>query len=54
MTELSDVLPLVPGKNRGAGGGRKSSFEKLLELDEVFLQVLSEQTAGSPMDEKVK
>ena len=54
MTELSDVLPLEPGKNRQAGGGRKSSFERLPELDEVFLQVLSEQTAGSPIDEKVK
>ncbi len=54
MTELADALPLGQGKVRQAGGGRKSAFEKLPELDKAFLKVLSDHTAGSPMDEKVK
>ncbi|PZO09361.1 MAG: ISAzo13 family transposase, partial [Leptolyngbya foveolarum] len=54
MTELSNELPLALGRARQAGGGRKSAFEKLPELDKTFLKVLSEHTAGSPMDEKVK
>lgn len=54
MTELSNELPLALGRARQAGGGRKSAFEKLPELDKTFLKVLSEHTAGSPMDEKVR
>ncbi len=54
MTELADALPLEQGKVRQAGGGRKSAFEKHPELDEAFLKVLSEYTAGPPMDEQVK
>ncbi len=55
MRELTtEALPLAPGRVRQAGGGRKSAVEKLPELDATFLTVLSEYTAGSPMDEQVK
>ena len=54
MRELSDEAALNRAGIRQAGGGRKSAFEKIPGLDEAFLKVLSEHTAGSPMDEKVK
>ena len=39
---------------RQAGGGRKSAFEQIAQLDEVFLRVIAQHTAVSPMDEPVK
>ena len=39
---------------REKGGGRKSCFEQIPELDEVFLSVVTEETAGDPMEEKTK
>lgn len=39
---------------RQPGGGRKSAFETIDNLDTVFLRVLTDHTAGSPMDETVK
>lgn len=39
---------------RQSGGGRKSAFETIPDLDATFLRVLSDHTAGSPMDDTVK
>ncbi|MCP4154599.1 MAG: ISAzo13 family transposase [bacterium] len=40
---------------RKKGGGRKPYYTKMgQELDEKFLEVLREHTAGDPMDEKVR
>jgi hypothetical protein len=39
---------------RGKGGGRKSCVEQIPELDEAFLSVIKEYTAGDPMEEKTK
>jgi hypothetical protein len=39
---------------REKGGGRKSCFEKIPELDEAFLSVVKEYTAGDPMEEETK
>ena len=39
---------------REKGGGRKSCFEQIPELDEAFLSVVKEHTAGDPMEEKTK
>jgi hypothetical protein len=36
---------------RAKGGGRKSSLETVEGLDEAFLEVIAEHTAGSPMEE---
>jgi Rhodopirellula transposase DDE domain len=36
------------------GGGRKSALESIDGLDEAFLRVLEQHTAGSPMDETIK
>lgn len=52
--EVSD-LPAkeVDKRIRQAGGGRKKYSEKWLKIDEQFLTVLKEHTAGDPMDERV-
>lgn len=36
------------------GGGRKSAFETIDNLDAVFLRVLTEHSGGLPMDATVK
>jgi transposase len=48
---------IIPGhRNRSAGGGRKQLVEIKGndDIDEMFLLILKEHTAGNPMDEKVK
>ena len=54
MTELAGETKLNQSGERQSGGGRKSAFEKIAGLDEAFLNVLNEHTAGSPMDEQIK
>jgi len=39
---------------RASGGGRKSSIKSILEIDDVFLNVLKDFTAGNPMEQKIK
>jgi transposase len=45
---------LVDARIREPGGGRKPYTETYAGIDEKFLRVLREHTAGSPMDEKVR
>lgn len=54
LAELADETILEQERVRQAGGGRKSAFETIAGLDEAFLRVLEQHTAGSPMDETVK
>jgi len=54
MSELESDEALSMGEIRRAGGGRKSAFESIEGLDEAFLRVIAQHTAGSPMDETVK
>jgi hypothetical protein len=39
---------------RKKGGGRKTSIETIPHLDEKFITVLGNHTAGDPMDEKIR
>jgi hypothetical protein len=39
---------------RVSGGGRKSSIECITGIDDLFLKVLKDFTAGDPMDQKIK
>ena len=39
---------------RQPGGGRKKIVETVENIDAVFLEILSDHTAGSPMDEGIK
>lgn len=43
-----------PERNRRVGGGRKQILDKNPAINEVFLRLLKEHTAGDPMDESVK
>ena len=39
---------------RKSGAGRKSSLDKIEGIDDAFLKVILDNTAGSPMDESIK
>lgn len=39
---------------RKPGGGKKKIIETVETIDEVFLEILKDNTAGSPMDEEIK
>lgn len=54
MFELTDEESMNRDSIRRSGGGRKSAFETIEGLDEEFLKVIAQHTAGSPMDEGVK
>lgn len=54
IEELSAEDTLPQNRNRKKGGGRKAILEKELDINEVFLQVLIDNTAGNPMDETQK
>lgn len=46
---------ILPDKRiRSKGGGRSKVIETTKNIEEVFMEILREHTAGSPMDEKVK
>ena len=54
LKELEKDELLYQKRVRRVGGGRKRAVDKLEGLEEAFLEVLKENTAGSPMDEKIK
>lgn len=54
LEEINDKANMEKERIRNQGGGRKSMLEKHTDIDEVFLEVLREHTAGDPMNEKVK
>lgn len=54
IRELNEEETLAQNRDRKKGGGRKSSLEKHPDINEVFLLLLKEHTAGNPMDETQK
>ena len=54
IRDLQDESIVAEGSIRQSGGGRKSALEQIPGIDAVFLRVLADHTAGSPMDEKIK
>lgn len=54
LSELQDETVLNDERMRQRGGGRKSAFESVAGLDEAFLRVIEQHTAGSPVSEQVK
>lgn len=54
LAELQDQAALARTRIRQAGAGRKPATETLPQLEETFLAVLAEHTAGSPVEEKIK
>jgi len=54
IKELGQEDKLPGNRNRKAGGGRKSALDSHEAIDELFLTILQEHTAGDPMNEQVK
>jgi hypothetical protein len=52
--ELHNDPELPRERSRKTGGGGKKIIEKIENIDEVFLEILRDDTAGSPMDETIK
>ena len=54
IKELGEEEVLDKDRNRKAGGGRSRILEKQPDINDVFLQLLKEHTAGDPMNAQVK
>lgn len=54
IKELNEEETLAPNRSRKKGGGRIATLEKEPDINDAFLVLLKEHTAGDPMDEKVK
>lgn len=54
IEELNQPSAMNLKRIRRPGGGRKSAVEKIKGLDEAFMKVIAQYTAGSPMDEQLK
>jgi hypothetical protein len=52
--ELTTPLDKNNKRQREEGGGRKSIVRTREGIDEVFLEVIADSTAGSPMDASIK
>ena len=54
INDLKDEALLKMKRIRKKGGGRKSILQKKDEICGLFLKVIKNNTAGSPMDEKIR
>ena len=52
--ELADQEALKQASIRKQGGGRKKTIDLQPDIDQAFLDVLGENTAGDPMNGRVK
>jgi hypothetical protein len=54
LADLEDDEALALSRIRQPGGGRKKTLEQQPDVDEVFLGVIRDHTAGLPTDDEVK
>ena len=54
ISELKNPETIEKDKIRAKGGGRKKSIDSIPDIDEKFLGILMDYTAGDPMDEKIR
>ncbi len=54
IIELNEKVTIPKKRDRTAGGGRKQVIKKQTDINDVFLSILKEHTAGDPMDETKK
>ena len=54
MFELNNPEQIEKDRTRKKGGGRKTSLEAIPDIDEKFIKVIWNYTAGDPMDEKIR
>ncbi len=53
ILELTDPELIGKDRVRKKGGGRKTGLETVPDIDEKFIMVIWDHTAGDPMDEKI-
>lgn len=51
--ELTNGSLQPEGKVRKPGGGKKKIIDSIENIDEVFLEIIKDNTAGNPMDENM-
>lgn len=54
IKELNEEETLPLGRNRRKGGGRKPKIKKNPEINDVFLLIIKDHTAGDPMNKTIK
>lgn len=54
MDELLTGINANENRVRKLGGGKKKIIETVTDIDDVFLEILKDHTAGSPMNEEIK
>ena len=52
--DLKDEALLQSKRIRREGGGKMKMLDKRPELNDIFLEILKDNTAGSPTDEEIK
>ena len=54
ISEFSDEEAMSRERIRAGGGGRNAKIEKIENINAIFLDILSEHTAGNPMKKEVR
>ena len=54
LEELNDKEEMSERRIREKGGGRKTILSQKEEIEEIFLEIMLNNTAGSPMREEIK
>jgi len=54
ILDLNNQAAMELKRIRKKGGGRKSVLKQKPEINGLFLQLIHDNTAGSPMDEKIR
>jgi len=54
IIELQNSEQIEKDRIRKKGGGRKTSLETIPDINEKFIKVIWNHTAGDPMDEKIR
>ena len=54
ILELKNPELIEKDRIRKKGGGRKEKLETIPDIDEIFIMVIWNHTAGDPMDEKIR
>jgi glycerol kinase len=54
IIELKNSWQIATDGVRKTGGGRKKSIEAIADINDKFIKVIWDHTAGDPMDEKIR
>ena len=54
INEITNGTETPENRIRKLGGGKKKIIETVENIDEIFFEILKDNTAGSPMDKEIK